>query len=73
MGGEDQGVRKRRQRGGGSWEDEMEEYEVGGDEGSIRTWEEVMVSCSTLTGGFVAAFSDSISAWVIQTLLVDCR
>lgn len=26
-----------------------------------------------LTGGLVAAFKDSISAWVIQTLLVDCR
>lgn len=25
-----------------------------------------------LTGGLVAAFKDSISAWVIQTLLVDC-
>lgn len=27
----------------------------------------------TLTGGLVAAFRDSISAWVIHTLLVDCR
>lgn len=26
----------------------------------------------TLTGGLVAAFRDSISAWVIHTLLVDC-
>lgn len=25
-----------------------------------------------LTGGLVAAFRDSISAWVIHTLLVDC-
>lgn len=35
--------------------------------------EEVVVCCSTLTGGLVAAFRDSISAWVIHTLLVDCR
>lgn len=26
-----------------------------------------------LTGGLVAAFRDSISAWVIHTLLVDCN
>lgn len=44
-----------------------------GDGGGGRRWEEVLVSCSTLTGGLVAAFRDSISAWVIHTLLVDCR
>lgn len=38
-----------------------------------RRWKEVLVNCSTLTGGLVAAFRDSISAWVIQMLLVDCR
>lgn len=26
-----------------------------------------------LTGGLVAAFRDSISAWVIHTLLLDCK
>lgn len=29
-------------------------------------------AAQALTGGLVAAFSDSISAWVIHTLLVDC-
>lgn len=29
-------------------------------------------TAGALTGGLVAAFRDSISAWVIHTLLVDC-
>lgn len=44
---------------------------VGGEGGGVREWEKALVSWSTLTGGFVATFRDSISAWVIHTLLVD--
>lgn len=67
--------RKVELRGEGGGGRNKEQEGKGGDDGrkKERRWQEVPVSCSTLTGGFMAAFRDSISAWVIHTLLVDCR
>lgn len=57
--------------GGAVREEETVEVLGGGRMEEEEEKEEVPVSCSTLTGGLVAAFRDSISAWVIHTLLVD--